>query len=206
MGHPCRRLCMQGITSIRYLCSKLVLTLLLGIASIAGAEPTVIINYDYYDIEGRTAAELRQQMDRHGVVWSNGNTYDAYTGWNVNWNYRYRMINNKCSIGSVTTTLEVEFRLPRWTDYAGGPAALKKKWDNYMESLIRHENGHKDFGIRAATEIERSVAELKPAETCDDLAATANKLGRRIISEYAAAEKKYDAQTNFGETQGAVFP
>jgi len=54
--------------------------------------------------------------------------------------------------------------------------------------------------------IERSIAELKPAESCDALAETANALGRRIISEYAAAEREYDAQTNFGEAQGAVFP
>ena len=71
--------------------AKLVIFLLLGLAPLAGAEPGVMINYDYYDIEGRTAAELRDQMDRNGVLWTNGNTYDAYTGWNVKWNYRYRV-------------------------------------------------------------------------------------------------------------------
>ena len=185
--------------------AKLLIALLLGLASLAGAEPRVMITYDYYDIEGRTAAELRQQMDRNGVLWTNGNTYDAYTGWNVKWNYRYRVTDHECSIGSVTTTLNVEFRLPRWTDYAGGPSALKKKWDDYMQALRRHENGHKGIGVKAAVEIERSIAQLEPAETCDDLAETANALGRRVIAEYAAAEKEYDARTNFGEAQGAVF-
>jgi len=163
-------------------------------------------NYDYYDIEGRTAAELRQQMNIYGVAWTNGSIYDAYTGWNVKWNYRYRVTDHNCSIGSVSTTLNVEFRLPRWTDYDGGSSALKKKWDEYMGSLRQHENGHKDLGIQAAIEIERSIAGLKPAQTCDNLAQTANALGRRIISEYAAKEREYDDQTNFGETQGAVFP
>jgi predicted secreted Zn-dependent protease len=109
-------------------------------------------------------------------------------------------------IGSVTIRLNVEFRLPRWTDYAKGPAALKKKWGAYMQALRQHENGHKDIGVKTAVEIERSIAELEPAQTCDDLAETANALGRRIISEYAAAEREYDAQTDFGEAQGAVFP
>jgi predicted secreted Zn-dependent protease len=201
-----KRLYWFRLVRVRYLSAKLVFTLLLGLASLAGAEPAILINYDYYDIEGRTAAELRQQMNIYGVAWSNGNIYDAYTGWDVKWNYRYRLTDENCSIQSVTTTLTVEFRLPRWVNHASETAALKKKWDAYMQSLRLHENGHKDIGVKAAVEIERSIAELEPAETCDDLAETANALGRRIISEYAAAEREYDVQTNFGETQGAVFP
>ena len=174
--------------------------------SLAGAEPTLKIKYDYYDIAGQTAAELREEMNRNGVLWTNGNIYDAYTGWDVKWNYRYRITDTDCSISAVTTTLYVEFRLPRWVNYDSGPSALMKKWDAYIQSLRRHENGHKDFGIQAAIEIEQSIAELDPAVTCDALAKTANELGRRILSEYAAKERAYDARTNFGETQGAVFP
>jgi predicted secreted Zn-dependent protease len=91
-------------------------------------------------------------------------------------------------------------------NHASGPSALKKKWDAYIQSLRRHEDGHEDLGIKAANEIERSIANLEPEETCNDLAETANENGRRIISEYAAREREYDARTNFGEIQGAVFP
>jgi predicted secreted Zn-dependent protease len=198
---------MNKTFGFRYLCGIIVVALLLGLASVSGAEPTIMISYDYYDIEGRTASELRQQMNRKGVRWTNGNIYDAYTGWNVKWNYRYRLTDdNSCSIGSVNTTLSVEFRLPRWENYDRGPAALKKRWDAYMQALRRHENGHKDIGLQAANEIERSIAELDPDVTCDAVTETANQLGRRILSEYAAKERAYDAQTNFGETQGAMFP
>ena len=75
-----------------------------------------------------------------------------------------------------------------------------------MRSLRQHENGHKDIGIKAAIEIERSIAELEPAVDCDELAETANELGQSIISKYAEKEREYDARTNFGETQGAIFP
>ena len=196
----------RGIRLYRYLSGKIVVAFLFGLASLAGAEPTIMINYDYYDIEGRTAAELREQMNSKGVAWTNGNIYDAFTDWEVKWSYRYRLTDGGCSMKSVTTTLNLVFRLPRWINYAEASAALNKKWDSYMQSLRQHENGHKDFGIKAAIEIERSIAELEPAVTCDDLAESANDLGRHIISEYAAKERVYDAQTNFGETQGAVFP
>jgi predicted secreted Zn-dependent protease len=185
---------------------KIVVVLLAALTSQAGADPTITINYDYYDIEGQTAAELRDQMDRNGVLWTDGNIYDAYTGWNVNWNYRYRVTDFQCSIRSVTTTLDVEIRLPRWINYASGSSALKRKWDLYMQSLRQHEKGHKDLGVEAAVEIEQSIAVLESAATCDDLAEAANELGRSIISKYATKERGYDAHTNYGETQGAVFP
>jgi hypothetical protein len=54
--------------------------------------------------------------------------------------------------------------------------------------------------------IERSLIAMEPAVTCDEMAEKANKLGRDILAEYAEKEKAYDARTNFGETQGAVFP
>jgi predicted secreted Zn-dependent protease len=99
----------------RRLSGRLVILLILGLVSLAGAEPILKIQYDYYDIAGQTAAELREEMNRNGVLWTNGNTYDAYTGWNVKWDYRYRITDTDCSISSVTTTLNVEFRLPRWS-------------------------------------------------------------------------------------------
>ena len=191
---------------IKFRSAQIAVILLAVVVSLADAEPEIIIEYNYYDIEGRTAAELREQMNRNGVLWTNGNIYDAYTGWNVSWNYSYRRTDTGCWISSVTTILNVEFRLPRWVNYESGPAALKKKWAAYMQALRQHENGHKDFGVKAAGQIERSIAGLEPAPTCDQLADTANKTGRRIISEYAAREREYDARTNFGETQGAIFP
>ena len=180
---------------MRYLAAAAILAALLFPTNAVRAEAEKIIIFDYYDIEGQTVDELRDQMNTHGVVWTNGNTYDAFTAWHVKWNFR-----------SVDTTLNVELRLPRWKNYVDGPADLRKKWNVYMRLLRKHENGHKDIAIKAATEIEKSIAELEPAATCEELADTANELGRRILSKHADKEKEYDAQTNFGETQGAVFP
>jgi len=202
-----RRINLQSsIFNIKRLSAGLFIPLLLALASSALAEPTVTISYDYYEIEGWTADDLRQQMDRHGIRWTDGNTFDAYTAWNVNWHYRYRIIDGECSMIKVTTTVKVVFRLPRWTDYENAPVDLQKKWDIYMQALKHHEDGHKDFGIKAAAEIERALAELEPAESCEELTETANDRGQQIISKYAEAEKDYDAETNFGKTQGAVFP
>ena len=44
-----KRLFRFRLVRVRYLSAKLVFTLLLGLASLAGAEPTILITYDYYN-------------------------------------------------------------------------------------------------------------------------------------------------------------
>jgi len=36
------------------------------------------------DVKGKTDAEIRKQMNFQGVLWTTGQTQDAFTIWNVN--------------------------------------------------------------------------------------------------------------------------
>jgi predicted secreted Zn-dependent protease len=69
-----------------------------------------------------------------------------------------------------------------------------------------HEDGHRDFCIKAPAKIEQAISVMTPRKTCEELGEEANDLGYRILEQYANEEKAYDARTNFGETQGAIFP
>ncbi|MGD8371157.1 MAG: DUF922 domain-containing Zn-dependent protease [Syntrophobacterales bacterium] len=188
-------------------CPRIILIIcVISLASLVRAEPKVIIKYDYYDIRGNSANELRQQMNRFGIKWTNGKTYDAFTSWRVRWNYQYNASERGCAIRSVATTVHIVYRMPRWINYASAPYDLRDRWDIYIRALKVHEDGHRDFGIKAATEIERAIAVMTPRKTCEELGEEANGLGYRILEKYANEEKEYDARTNFGETQGAIFP
>jgi len=178
----------------------------ISLASLVCAEPKVIIKYDYYDIKGNSANELRQQMNRFGIKWTNGKTYDAFTSWRVRWNYQYNSSERGCSISSAATTVNIVYRMPKWINYSSAPYDLRARWDMYILALKEHEDGHRDFGIIAATEIEWAIAVMTARKTCEELGEEANALGRRILEQYANEEKEYDARTNFGETQGAIFP
>jgi predicted secreted Zn-dependent protease len=201
------RLGVRFITGWRFECQMVGIALILLVgAPKGGAEPYLVVTYDYYGIRGKSAAALRQQMDRLGTVWTDGNTYDAYTRWTVDWQYRYRQLASGCAIASVTTRVAVTYRLPEWIDRDQGTPELRMKWDTYMRALKTHEAGHKNFGLSAAREIEASLLNVGPARTCEDLGRQANQKARRIIDKYVKEEKAYDVRTRFGATQGAVFP
>ena len=183
----------------------IISTIISLLSTTVAAEPTVNIETKYYSIYGSSANELREAMNTKSPVRQSGNTYDAYTSWYVNWRFNWDSYNGECYMTKVTTTVDVEFTLPQWINRNEANSSLKEHWDNYYSALIDHENGHKDFGINAAREIESKLLTLS-SKRCSSLEKKANSLGTSIINKYATKEKRYDRTTNHGMNEGAVFP
>jgi predicted secreted Zn-dependent protease len=102
--------------------------------------------------------------------------------------------------------VEIVYRYPKWvrTDDASRP--LVEKWDRYMKNLITHENGHRDMVAEAAAELTRAVAGLPPAATCAEIDRKVKALCRERMEKLTEDQKGYDAATEHGVKQGAVFP
>jgi len=164
------------------------------------------VDFEYYEIRGETAEQLRQAMNAQGTLWKNGKTYDAFTSWNVSWTFERRTGKDGCYVDSVRTIVKVRHRFPRWRDRPFAPMDLQEKWGAYMKALKEHEDGHKDIAVGAAREIEWALAGLDASPNCEEIRIRANALAREILGKYEEQEAAYDAITRFGETQGAVFP
>lgn len=182
--------------------TRLVLALiLLAFASSACSDPQVDVSVEYYDIRGDRASELRQQMNRKGP-----RGYDAYASWYVRWRFDHERSAGRCSIADASASVKVEITLPRWVDEDDADDALRERWQSYYTALVEHENGHRDFGIRAAREIEEALASVAAQSSCEAVTQTANRTGKRILAGIVAEEKAYDRDTNHGMNDGAVFP
>jgi len=68
--------------------------------------------------------------------------------------------------------------------------------------LQRHEDGHKEHGLKAGREIEAAVLAVKPASNCEDLESAANTAAQAIVSKYQALDEEYDRKTDHGRNQG----
>jgi predicted secreted Zn-dependent protease len=171
----------------------------------AFAVPKVIINTEYYSIYGVTAKELRNEMNTKSSIKQLGKNYDAYTTWFVNWRFSWSENHGQCSITNVKSTVKVNFTLPKWENSNNATANLKKRWSHYYNALLAHEDGHKNFGINAAKEVENRLSALS-SKNCSTLKNKANNFGKKVIDKYIVLEKKYDKTTNHGMKNGAVFP
>ena len=102
--------------------------------------------------------------------------------------------------------MRVVFTLPRWANAEAAAPEVLQRWHGYYRALRLHEDGHRDNGIEAAREIERSLRDLPAAEACAAIDQSASLAAKDILRKYNARDRDYDAQTRHGATQGATLP
>jgi predicted secreted Zn-dependent protease len=178
-------------------------------AGIVGAlaDPMVTETFDYYDVDGAAAQEIRADLNRRGPIdGTEHRRFDAVTHWYVRWRYTYKNVGGGCEITTVSTNADITYAFPRLRPRSAAPAELRQAFAGYLENLLVHEKGHARVGIDIATRIEQGIRRLPPAPTCIVLDDAANNLGHALIKEANRLDIDYDAQTQHGKTQGARFP
>ena len=174
----------------------------------AGTPDSVIVGqkYEYYDVYGNTADQIRNQMNANGTRWDDGQTYDSVTSWNLKWTYDYSCSNHSCRAGSFKTMVDITFRFPKWIQSSDTSPDLAQQWNTYMKNLVVHENGHRDMAVEAAHQLSRDALNLPPAASPEDLDREIQQMTATEMAKLNADEKEYDVTTVHGTTQGAVFP
>ena len=191
---------------------RLIFLLLLGMlwtvafSGPLGAEPAISEQVRNYRISGQTALDIRREMNLKGPDGKNGQDFDAHTAWHVDWRYRWSETPAACRITSVTTRVAVTFTLPLWQDYASAGKALRQQWDRYYQALYEHEKGHRDYGVRAAREIEKTILTIASRENCAVLSRDVEAAANAILDRHIYLEKQYDVRTAHGAAADAVFP
>ncbi len=180
---------------------KITLLVLLLNPWIVYAAPDVNTQTEYYYVDGETAQEIRADMNS-----KRSGDYDAYTEWYVKWRFRWKSDDTECYLTSVTTTVDVKFSLPKLAEETVANEDAKRRWKHYYHALVEHENGHRDFGVKAANEVEYALSNMGSRRSCSTLETDANKLAKEIVRKFNALEKQYDVDTRHGMNNGAVFP
>ena len=175
------------------------------IASSAVA-PVVTEKYEYYDVCGCNEKELQCDIKKKCIQWSDGKKYDAVTTWEMKWDHGYDRDSQACAVDSFKVTVEILFRYPRWVRTRETSPQLVEKCDRYMKNLMTHESGHRDLAVEAAAKLSSAVAALTPPSTCVELDRRVRALYRARMAKLNEDQKAYDATTNHGVTQGALFP
>jgi len=168
--------------------------------------PVVNEKYEYYEVCGRCEKDIQCELQQKCIKQNDGKKYDSVTNWKVKWDYGYSHTPQTCRADSFTVTVEIVYHLPKWVRTGDAPRPLVEKWDSYLEKLMTHEKGHRDKAVEAATELIRSVADLPAARTCAELDRAVHDLSRERMAKLLEEQQKYDAATNHGAAQGAVFP
>ena len=198
-----------GLASVALLTGMILTGCLISIVDCRGAlaEPVVSRQHTYYSVDGLTAPQIRNALERSTPVRHDGNLFDAYTRWDVQWRFNWTFDGKGvCRITTVSTTVRIHQTLPRLQANRERPPDVTKHWNRYLTALTAHEEGHIALAIDAAREIERQLAQLPERPSCKQLESDANDRARQIISRYTRLEDQFDAESDHGARSGARFP
>ncbi|MEQ1882205.1 MAG: DUF922 domain-containing protein [Burkholderiales bacterium] len=182
---------------------KLSLFLALSGAAAADAEPLVRMHSAYYYIDGPSAAVLAAQIEQQGPVAADGRRLAAKTKWDVQWKFNHEQAGVTCSMKDVVVAVGVAQTLPKWRGEAKGVASLRAHWKKFTVALLKHEDRHKEHGLRAGKEIEVALLAAKPASNCEDMQTAASAIAEQIVAKYREKDDEYDRQTRHGQSEGA---
>jgi predicted secreted Zn-dependent protease len=192
MGHLVRRVILSAA--------------LLGAAAIvSGATPATddAFAIEYYRIQGATARELREQINRLGPVSEAGVRGDAYTEYRVSWTFSLRMNDrHHCAADNVQVDLRVRMFLPQWDQPPDASAELIRTWDQFSTVLREHEDGHYRLAIDASWKVREALRSRTHAAGCDALKARLNDMANDVLARYRRKQADYDQRTDFGRAQG----
>lgn len=159
------------------------------------------LSYQYYQVNAREGEPLILQMLAVSPVLENGCIYVANTAWNVQWQFDWKANDHgECEITDSSTRLDVVITLP---ELQGGNERQKEAFDRYHKALRQHELNHYRIAAEAARKIDTDLKNLPGMKSCKTLEAYANGVSRRTMESYNKKSRKYDLDTNHGQSEGA---
>ena len=179
------------------LCAALLLFFPLALVS---AAPNIQVSRQTYAVRGDNAAALREDITRN-----RRNGWDGYTDWQVNWRYRFEERPGSCGLAAIEVQATVRVSLPEWR--AEQPKRrLEQRWSRYISALQEHEQGHVENAQRGAQAVDSALRGLAPQRDCGAMGKLADATCQRVLERVREWDRQYDARTEHGRTQGAVFP
>lgn len=170
------------------------------------AEPLARMHTSYYYIDGASATVLAAQIDQNGPAEADGKRHPAKTRWDVQWKFNHDQQGETCGIKDVVIAIGIAQTMPKWRGAEKpGSASLKARWQKFVDAVKRHEDGHREHGIKAGAEIEKALLAVKPASNCEDLDKAANAAGEQVIDKYRKRDEAYDQATDHGRKQGVTL-
>lgn len=151
----------------------------------------------YYDIAGSTEYELRDELNSLAPIGYDGYKGDASTEWYIHWNWPGHG-SDSCDLSAAVISHDIKVIFPRWKPSKDVSPDLIAKWSNYIVQLALHESGHVDYVVEKFPSVVNAIK----GATCD----SADAVATSILDQIRQHDIDYDAETQHGATQAAIFP
>jgi len=100
----------------------------------------------FYQVSGRTGAQVHKKFGRRGPRWMRRKDGIAGIQRLVDLkNLKYSENGNMCKILSADIVLSLVYYFPKWTNKKSASPDVQKLWANFEKELVRHEKIHGSY-------------------------------------------------------------
>jgi len=183
---------------------KILFICLIGVITSLFARSDIQIAYEYYPVKVSKVSELPTTLNKASPITEDGKKYHAYTRWNIEWRYRWRVWENRCKVSTVSTRLTITYTLPKLINLTQNET-IDQVWNEWYPNLVAHEKNHATNAIKTSQDIEEAIMKVPENRECEKLGKEVNKVAEKLMDELAQKNKEYDRATNHGKTEGAFI-
>jgi predicted secreted Zn-dependent protease len=160
-----------------------------------------------YTVTGKTANDISKALEANSIADPHepGSHYYALTKWQLAGDSTVKASPRGCEVGGGAVSLMITMTLPA-LNTTGVSADMLKRFNTFMEKTVLHESGHVEVALQGARDYQRALGNFPPVSSCEGLKIQLSDLFRRSFDAIDSANTDYDAKTQHGLTQGAVFP
>lgn len=167
------------------------------------AGPSVHLEYAYYPVYGRDAAEVLQSLKKNAPR-TDGDSFFGLTTSQTGFSYQLVSIGPRCTLENLGVRTEIRITLPRWKPPRNTPQALLDQWDKFMAQLTEHELWHAETSRRGTDEIYNVVRGMEGG-ACNALDARARREINKLSESIERRNEEYDRLTDHGRKEGIVW-
>lgn len=149
----------------------------------------------YYDINGKTAADLDKALSASGPFLKKTGQHHpgaAEIRFDAKVRYGRNSGNNPCKVQDVYVNIHAKVTLPRWKQRRRASNELALVWDTLLRDIRRHEESHIVIARSYASKMERQIKALYSRRDCSVLRADIDKLTSKLMREHDKAQERFD--------------
>lgn len=171
----------------------------------AVSSPSIEFNIQYYEVAGRSMAEIQHSIAMNAPSKSGGSYYAGVTIWNLNSTYDLIQIPQGCRIDNGQVFLNVVVHLPKISNFNLLSAPVLREWVRFSSALKTHEMLHAQNSYRAASTLLKKISGTKTSVPCVRAKSIVEEATSTLINRISDFDRQLDRETNHGATQGAYL-
>lgn len=157
------------------------------------AEPRLVVEEStvYYPVWGRNREELMRSLR---VPDSGQISHHAHGLTRSDFQIESEFVQDgrRCLVRRLVIRLTVRIDLPRWDDASPIPQALQTDWKIISERTTRHEAGHRQNALDAASDLRLALLQRPPGTSCADLSRAIRRETHRVRARWQLRDSLLD--------------